>query len=88
MLRRGVRRRRRVKRVLPINVRPFNVPFAELPYAAQSKKAAPKFRAHYVVQNGIDRRIYVEHDSREVQQVVVALEADFHYGFRRDDYYP
>ena len=56
--------------------------------AAQPQEPAPNFRANYIVQDGIHRRVYMEHDPGKVQNVVVVLEPDLEVGARRGHDYP
>lgn len=72
---------------LPGNLGPSPVPLPYTLQPAQLEKPASKLRTHHIVQYRIDRRVYVEHDPGEVEDVVVVLEADLEAGAgrRHDD---
>lgn len=54
-------------------------------HAAQAREAVAELGRHQVVQDGVDGRVEVEHDAAEVEQVVVALDAQRRHRLRGHD---
>lgn len=76
LLRRRLRRGARGR--LPRHVGLQLQSLSHTPMSAQLQESAPELRTHYVVQDRIHGGIDVEHDPREVEDVVVPLQAHVH----------
>lgn len=58
------------------------------PAAQQPQEALAELGRHQIVQNGVQRRVDVQHDPAEVQQRVVAVDAELQNRLRRHNYNP